>query len=91
MYYVKYVFAASGGWEERRKKPSTKTTVQGQHKAVKAAQQQPVRRAAQRKDNIDFLRHYFGLFWFVAGLWPATQLCLYGNLAYLIQYMAGCW
>lgn len=62
MYYVKYVFAASGGWEERRKKPSTKTTVQGQHKAVKAAQQQPVRRAAQRKDNIDFQRHYFGLF-----------------------------
>lgn len=23
--------------------------------------------------------------------WPSTQLCLYGNLAYLIQYMAGCW
>lgn len=77
---------------DERKEAKSRAQRAQRHDAVKAARQQTVSGAARPKQgDINFQRRYFGLVWFLAGLSPATQSRLYGNQAYLIQYMAGCW
>lgn len=89
IYCVEYMFTASEGWKETSKHRDCKaaTTWSCQSETAAATQWG----CTHGGGGHQFERHNFGLLWFLAGFWSSTQLCLYGNLAYLIQYMAGCW
>lgn len=84
---LKSVFTARETWKKRSIKPNAKTTEQLKHDVVKSAQQQPFSKAARREEGGN---HFVNS---VLVCFDFSLVCdrLPGNLAYLIQYMAGCW